>query len=601
MNGRPFVLAAGILALGCLAYAPTLRYGYPADAYHAVRTNPIVAKGDPAAIFASHYWERTRFARHHTLYRPVTILSFALERFDGREARAPITHGVNLALHLATALLLLAWMRRLGAAWPSVWSATLLFTAHPLLLQAVVNPVGRADLLAALFSMAALLCLTAAGAWRDKTPGGLAWRAASWGAAVALFLALGAKEIAVAVPLLMLVQEALFRRPRSLAKAAWWIERGATLAPAGLAIVAWLILRTRAIEAFPGLQEVPAMDNVLLGMPGLPRLATALAMLARYLGLLLLPLRMSFDYSGSAISPESSLFAPGPLAGAVGLLALIGVALAPWIGATRAGRAAAPARIAAMGAWLFLLPYAIVGNLLVLNGSGFAERLVYLPALGFCLLVGLGLHAATSLVRPGRRRIAVRVVPLSILLALGVFQTRLQSRMWSSEQALFTRALESTPGSLRARYSLAALRERQGRTDEAMRLYERAVADADHGPSWRYLGALQAAVGETARAEASLRRAVQLRPDLAEAHLYLGTLLHRTGRLEEAERSTRKALLWQPGLVKAQAQLGHLLYGQGRYREAADRYRFCVARGRADLAAHLARAEAAANRETGQP
>ena len=42
-----------------------------------------------------------------------------------------------------------------------------------------------------------------------------------------------------------------------------------------------------------------------------------------------------------------------------------------------------------LGAWLFLAPYLMIGNLLVLNAAGFAERMLYFSATGFCLLVGL--------------------------------------------------------------------------------------------------------------------------------------------------------------------------------------------------------------------
>ena len=123
---------------------------------------------------------------------------------------------------------------------------------------------------------------------------------------------------------LYILLELLFRLPHRGARGnRWWLRRIATLAPIGLALFGYVALRTIAIEDWVGRQPVLAMDNVLVGMEGLPRLATALGMAARYAGLLFLPLRLSGDYSGNVIAREESLLAPAPLLGAAFLLFLL--------------------------------------------------------------------------------------------------------------------------------------------------------------------------------------------------------------------------------------------------------------------------------------
>jgi tetratricopeptide (TPR) repeat protein len=594
MNSRvSAAVLAGLALLVGIAYAPSLEFGYPADSYHAVDANPVIERGKPAEIFSSHYWEGTAFEGNDSLYRPVTVLSFALERIWTGSPDPFASHLVNALLHLATALLLMLCVLRFGGGPLIATVAAAIFAAHPLLLQAVSNVVGRADLLAASCSLAALLCLNAS----RKHPGAPAagpvrMRAASWGAAAMLFLALGAKEIALATPLLLLAHEALFRFTEREPGSRWWIERSAALAPSGLSLAVYLGLRTAAIEGFPGLQQLRAMDNVLLGLEGAPRVATALAMLGRYTALLFFPRRLSFDYSGTAIPVEPSLFAPLPILGLLVLLLLAGLVAVPWIFRNRANRSDPDRlRLVSVAALLVLLPYSIVGNLLVLNGAGFAERMIYFPATGFSILLAAALSALLHPVRPDRRPLWSAVILLPLLIA-GTLTTRSLSTMWKNEQELFSVAIDSTPGSLRAHYSLADVRRGQGRPDEALSLYRRAVEIApDHAPSWQWTGVIEANRGNNEAAEAALRQAVTLRPSLATARMYLGILLARTGRPAEAETSLRIALRWDPRLLVARAQLAHLLLGSERHEEAARHYRICIAAGRDDLRANLAQAE----------
>lgn len=544
----PIVVAA-IVVLGGLAYLPSLRYPYLQDAVVTVARNPIVERGDWREIFGSDYWKQSASTARH-LYRPVTVLSFALERRLTGAPNPLVSHVANVAFHEIAALLLFCYVRRLGARDGAAATAALLFTVHPLMLQAVTNAVGRADVLALLFTLAALLA-----ALRAEN------RFAAWSSAGFVFLALGAKEVAIATPLLLLAQEALVGRGRERRLR---LERAAALAPSALAVLVWLALRTRAIGVFPGLQDVPAEDNVivLLGLEGAARVATALGMAARYAGLLFFPAALSADYSGTEIEAYRTLLAPVPALGLLFLGALAFIALRPLV-----SRPSSKSAVAAMGAWLFLLPYAVVGNVFVLNAAGFAERLLYVPAAGFAVVVaaaGQGLWARRPAWRP---RLALA---LGVLLIASVAHTRSESRMWRSARELFERSLAAAPKSLRFNLALAHLHRRAGDLVSAQTFFERNTENAptDAG-SWSDLGIFLASVGEDARAERTLRTAIRLDPGRGEAWSNLGKILRRTGRPVEAERALKKALLLRPDLVNSAVELGHLLYDAGRYAEAA--------------------------------
>jgi Tfp pilus assembly protein PilF len=79
-----------------------------------------------------------------------------------------------------------------------------------------------------------------------------------------------------------------------------------------------------------------------------------------------------------------------------------------------------------------------------------------------------------------------------------------------------------------------------------------------HSGSTRPSGALPAA-----------ERALQLAPDLAEAHTSMGLIHHSRGDFAAAEQAFERALVLNPGYSMAHVWHGLVLIAQGRYREAA--------------------------------
>ncbi len=550
-----------LVGLVAIALAPSIGFPYVWDAVPAVSKNALVQHGSLSEILTSDYWRGTAMP-DRTLYRPVTVLSFALERRVLGASDARVSHLVNLLLHAAVSTLLVLFVRRVGGCDDHAAIAGLIFACHPLLLLTAVNVAGRADILASGFSLAALWCVS-----------GPPRRVAAWGGGALLLLALGSKEVALATPCIMALSLSFRDRDKQA-----WLTRLGMLAPSGAALLAYLGMRTWAIEAFPGGQSPLALDNVLVGVHGLARVATVFAMAARYVALLVFPHPLSHDYSGSAIAVEPALLALRPLAGVLALGVLLVLAFLR-------------SRLHRVGGALFLIPYLLVGNIVVLSGAGFAERLIYFSATGFCLLVATGLLALYHrLTVPWARRTAV--FALAGLLVGGVLHARSESRAWTSDEALLEATLRATPRSLRAHFALAEIRMRQRRDDEALRLYDEALRLApSHEASWLYKGVVLARRGDLAAAERCARRALALQPDFGESRAFLGIVLRHQSRFDEAERELRKALVCRPPILDARAELGLLLFDQGRYEEAARYLRECVERGMRHLQPKLDEAE----------
>src|SRR5258705_109794 len=200
--------------------------------------------------------------------------------------------------------------------------------------------------------------------------------------------------------------------------------------------------RSRAGRGSPGRPRsssppIPGpLDNVLAGAPIGPRLLTALAVVALYARRLVWPLGLSADYSYRQVELATGLGDPGALAG---LGVVVGAAaLAAWGWRHE--------RHVCLALALAALPYSIVSNVFVTIGTVMAERLLYLPSAGFCLLVA---SATDVLGRPSRARRVGGALFVAALVAFYVPATMLRNRVWRERRGFFEAMVASAPRSAR--------------------------------------------------------------------------------------------------------------------------------------------------------
>lgn len=209
------IAVLAMLAAVALAYAPGLSGDFMFDDIANIVRNPFL----PLDHLGVHELLRAAFSsRSGPLYRPVSMLSFALnEYFFGHH---PYSFKlVNVIIHLANALLLLWLTRRLlincrhryGFDWSSGtlnWASVIIAAAwalHPLNLTAVLYVVQRMTSLAALCTLAAMLAYVYG---REHSLAGkrgwpLVWLLTPVFGVIGLFC----KEDAALLPLYLLVME----------------------------------------------------------------------------------------------------------------------------------------------------------------------------------------------------------------------------------------------------------------------------------------------------------------------------------------------------------------------------------------------------------
>lgn len=456
-------LAAGVLIIiALLAWRNSIQSGFVFDNRTLLLEDTRIQKVTPknvALILHHTYWWPNE---ESGLYRPITTLSYLFNYAILGNANHPAGyHWINLLLHIGNILLVFALAGRL---WPDFWPAFLIasvWAVHPVLTESVTNIVGRADLLAGMTVLGGFLMYLRS----TEATGG---RRAAWLAGLAATTAVGVfcKESAVTVVGIVVLYEWTCYQPTS-----WKRERmhgfllgGLAMAPAVLAM--WWVRSIILSAAAP--TRFPYVDNPIVGAGFWTGRLTAIKVIAKYLGLLVWPGRLSPDYSYAQVpladgrpSDWMAWIVVGAVALAVALLF----------------RRNKTAFFAAGFAFITFLP---TSNLVIPIGAIMAERFLYLPAVGFSICLIVALYALCGLFRS--RTVAPVLLGLLITLAFGA-RTFARNRDWHDGYTLFSAAVRTSPLSFKTHTGLGqALLADHNDLAAAIVENERSVAILDHLP-----------------------------------------------------------------------------------------------------------------------
>lgn len=135
--------------------------------------------------------------------------------------------------------------------------------------------------------------------------------------------------------------------------------------------------------------------------------------------------------------------------------------------------------------------------------------------------------------------------------------------------------------------NLAAALQEQGRLDEAIDRYKRALAiDPRYAPALNNLGTALRAAGRVDEAVAAYRQALSSSGDAANVHYNLGNALMARGDAAGAIDEFRAALTANPRFLEAMNNLGQALEASGQHLQAMDVFRRALALDARSAIAH---------------
>jgi Flp pilus assembly protein TadD len=545
-----------IVAAAFVVYGVTLTYPFVWDDGFLIIENRYLSDwSEIGENLSGDFFRKTRDAVRIGYWRPVITISYMIDRaiFDDRPWGF---HLANVIMHALASCLVFGVARRLRLPETAALGAALLFAVHPVHVESVAWISGRTDVYCAVFVLAAILLDFD----HTRSPS----RARRVFSVAATALAVLSKEMALIVPALVALRPALLPSGNE-------VERGRT--------------RSVFVAALPHAIVVLAYGLVrfgLLGVATVPRAEaigrstlfwTSWSGLVEYIRMLVWPAVLS-------VTPEIDLTSV-PTA-----RALAGVAIAATLVAVAwRWRHAHPSAAYALA--FFLVALIPLSNFIVpINAPTpypLAERYLYLPSVGFCLiaawLVTVALPAriggGEGAARPDDGRRPARWAAVAGLVLVSAYGARAHVRVrdWKDDLSLFASAVRLTPGETLAHVNYGVALADAGNVDAAEKQFREVLKiEPGHAKAHYNLGNLYREGGELALAEAEYRAALRTKPTHAQSHMNLALVMLATGRIQQAEESLRRANDVLPDNVDAMINLANVLRLLGRGAESIPLY-----------------------------
>lgn len=435
-------------------------------------------------------------------YRPLNRATYLLD-YQLAGMNPAWYHGVNIIIHLGNVILLYLVCLRFLPDRSAALIAALLFAVHPVNTEAVNFISARNTLLALFFSLASLLTFVKA---RER---GLRWPFLS---ALLFFCALMSKETGFML-IAVIALYCLVPLPGQEDEQRPWRERLPNLAPFLFATLMYFALRSYSLHGLMG-TAVPAEGLFR-------RLAMNYYIIPQYLGLLLFPSDLTIFHT----VPKGGLLAsPWFLPAWAALISAICLIVR------------SRNRAALFGLAWVMINYVPISNIVPIPSDPVNERFIYLPAIGFFMVIG----ALAAWIRStGKARL---VLPLGVaaLVAASAAVTVQRNRAWKDYYSLAASGVKNDPGSAEAHYHLGtALKDKDDLAAARVEWESALRIDPANSDSLTQMGTLAAIEGNLQSAEryyaiALLSPNGKADPDKSMVHYNLGKVYEKWGQPQKA-------------------------------------------------------------------
>ncbi|GFN94614.1 transmembrane and tpr repeat-containing protein 4 [Plakobranchus ocellatus] len=614
--------SAFVFCVAVLCFVNSYDGEFVFDDTEAVETNQDLLPTTPiSSLFYHDFWGKKLGNHSHKSYRPLAVLTFRWNYWLAGGLQSEGFHLVNIVLHgLVCVLMLPVFHFMLGKGFGSSFTkddsqsldtflprrvsvpvllCSLLFAVHPVHTESVAGIVGRADLLYAVFFILSFISYVR-GCWPASQSSSLSWVVLSM---LLCSLATFCKEQGITVIGICSAFDILYvcgvdvgsllglqnhsvtpdhsqhnngTSPKQHSNKSWqksMVIRHLILVVAGVAL---LTVRWQIMGSSPPTFQV--FDNPHSFVNGsFYRALNYNYLYSINVWILLCPVWLCFDWSMGCIPTVTSISDPRLLA----VVALwLAVASLAW--ACLCAKEPYTRRILTMSVAFMVVPFLPASNLLFRVGFVVAERALYLPSAGFCMLVVIGLQKLTHNRNTRHRsndwrrgltlfKAGANVCPLNAKVHYNI--AKLTSEVGGSvEQVIahYRHAVELSPTYDQAMNNLANVLKDEHQEGEAEELLDRAVTiSPDFAAAWMNRGIVKAALGKHVEAEYSYKQGLRCRKNYPDCYYNLGNLYVEMKRSQDALEAFHNATRLKPTHWNAWNNAIILLDNLGYYDKAS--------------------------------
>ncbi len=517
-----------------IVYKPALNNGFIGDDMYVIVNNDFVKSWANLPRFFDQSYLSTLprlemvgqadIGSGELSYRPVRQLSFFID-YAIWKLNPWGFHLTNLILHIINTFLVYVLARRLDLKSMAAGFSALVFLFHPLNNEVIAVIYARSDSLAFLFFALALIF------YQNFRNSGYR-RFLIYALSVGMyFIALFSKEIAITLPFVIILYDFCFPAKQTFRKR-WMFYLGYV----GVAIFylwIWFFVMRPSSE---GMMDYFYGDWISV-------IATMMRIGALYISWLIFPWDIPAALSDESIVVRDFI---NPMF----VFSAIIISLLFLLIANAMKSKSHQLKFALLWAVITILP---VLALPWMFNMLYAARFIYIPAIGFCFILGLMWDQA-------ERHFDRRVILFNLGFGLLVFYAFVDMRhlpMWKDNLSISVERLRYYPQSALALTSAASAFEKQGMLNEAEMLYEQSVVTNPFcSDCFNWQGMMYVRMGAYDKAEKCFRQAVNVDPDFDSAYSNLCNTLGQQDRLDASEKCFKEMILKYPKSMQAYFNLG---------------------------------------------
>lgn len=557
-----------LIAIAFIVNIRTVTYSYTYDdTVFATEATLIGLRGIKAIPALFTHAKNYNYDKSNTgSYRPLLPVTFAIEHeFFGFQPG--ISHFINLIIFGLMIMVLYKLLRRMFDTYSMFipFFILLLFELHPIHTEVVANVKSRDELLTFLFTAMSMI-QSFKYIDTDKNKHLIL-------SGIYFLIALWAKESPV--PFIAIVPMTLyFFTDAKISKLL------IAAVPYVISCAIFVFMGYIFLDKDPKEAVVAITENSLVDAGLSDRLGTAFFIQLKYLGLLFFPHPLTFDYSYNQIP----LIPVTHIKSLISLLVILPILAYAFITLKKKS-------IYSYAILYYFVALSITANIFIVIGTTMGERLLFIPSLGFCILVVFGLSKllktdAHTLTYSNSSKFAYVIITISVLYA---GKTMARNEDWTNNMSLFSSGAEVSPDSWRAQfcvgaeYKLLALAETEPAKKaeyikQAIKFFNASLAIYPNKPDTHAdLGAMYLTSQQNDSAILHLGRAVQLNPRLSSAAANLGTVYLGLQKYPEAAYYYRKTIEVDPNNVVAVFNKGVCDYQFRQYDSAIYNFKQAIA------------------------
>jgi tetratricopeptide (TPR) repeat protein len=500
-----FKLALLLGVISFIVYANTLRNDFALDDYMVIKENAFVTKGVsgiPEILATPYHRGFITIRSSNDQYRPLSLIVFAVAyNIFGPSPAA--YHFLNVLLFACCIIMLFLFLDNFFARNKTsvAFIASLLFALHPIHTEVIANCKSLDELLCFFFAFLSLILFTAytkSGGISTFIFGGFCF-----------LLSLLAKETAITfvaiIPLIF-----FYFNNENKKRSISILVSVSLISCVFIAARYWILTKYQANAAPILFIDNPLVQNDLSFEA---RIATAILILGYYFKLLFVPYPLVCDYSFDSIPfvHFSDVWVLVSLAVYIfliffGIRRLLVNSKGPY----------------AFSILFYLITIALFSNIFFLIGDNMAERFLFFPSVGFCLVIALLIDKwlgteSSSVFGLLKKPLALGIV-IPVILVYSVI-TISRNNEWKNNETLFKADAKKSPRDARLCFFFG----NQLSMD---------YTNADAANQKQFLS----------EATGYLERALEIYPDYVQAHVELGRAYFLANNYERAANQEKEAL-----------------------------------------------------------